>query len=533
MVRLLVFVFIAGLCPGQLAWAEPSSKPKNGECTAYWRSRGFSTDGAAGKNTLFRPADKETYPAFYKRLDRKNCAKEWLVVIYMAADNDLSPFSFRDLWEMEASGSHPSVDVIAFQDAGGDTGMKYFHIAKSSKAVDYHDALENFVKKKGIGDQDPKEQEIAFLDEEGQRLVSSPVVREMPEGDSGNVKTMRAFLDWSLANYPSQRVMLLGWSHGQGFDAPANNAEIATEVGRGWERRTSNDGRQGGFAFDSTPKRTHMAVTEMAKEVRASLDRFRGTGREMEILGSDACLNQQVEFGYEWLGVATYVFGSSTIVQKKGFNYRTLLEWWGSHPYNETQALAEKIPALYGGSVGAGAGRKYSSYYDPFATMATWSVGALVPLRRGLEDLAAKLTAWINAGADDLEKLQRTEELRKEIGKSLRLGSISNDLFNLLQVFETWTKNKLEAGGAEETWSPLADEINNVRSVLNRSVLAKYIGKKYVSGLLRTSQGVAVWLPASERELKEMLPKFQKSRFYQGEGASSAWATLISHLFSP
>jgi len=481
---------------------------KNGECRTFWRGRGFSSEGPSGRNTLFRPGEREAYREYYRRLDRENCWKEWLIVIYMAADNDLSPYSFRDLWEMESVGSAPSVDVVAFHDSAGD-GTRYFHIAKNPRVLDIENTLRAFVRQEGLEQHEPQVQEEAFWEKRGLSLVVSPVVKLSPESDSGDIRTAGEFLLWAFKKYPSRRIMLVGWSHGEGFDAKKTDARPS--------------GRQGGFAFDYSSK-THMHATEMSEGLKRLLEKTRA-GKEIDILGSDACLNQQAEFAYEWKGTAEYLFGSSTIVQKKGFNYHSLLGWFSEHPLQPTAELAKKIPLLYGQSVKSTSHGKYSSYYDPSATMATWVVSELTFLKRAMDALGNTLFDWLDV-KDELQKIQRQEEMRKVIAKSLRLGAVSNDLFNFLQVLEVWAK--------EKDLKDIANAINTARRCLHKSVLEKYIGEKYQRGLLRTSLGVGIWLPTSDDEFEEMFPKFERALLYQTEAepkSLSEWGRFLKAIY--
>ena len=495
--------------------ADPPANPLV-ECRRTWNRQGYTEKGGDKKNTLYIPGQKESYPDFIERLNRTHCKKEWLILVYMAADNDLSPFSFRDLWEMESIGSSSYVDVVVFQDHAQKDGMFYYHMAENPEKKNYEMLFEKYLEQKGTEKKDKVDQEVDFLIQKGMEIVKSPIVKEFPEGDSGDVKTLIQFAEWAAIHYPSERIMLVGWSHGQGFDANIDGKEVEKELGTGWDKKL-NGSKQGGFAFDEKPKASHMRVTDLAVEMKKLLERLKRTS--LEIFGSDACLNQQVEFAYEWKGIADYVFGSSTIVQKKGFNYHTLLEWFWEHAHDSTADLAKKIPKLYGGSVGSGSGKKYSSYYDPWATMATWTVGEMEFLKNALEDLAGVLTLWIDAAEDEIDKLNRTKKLRKVFTDTQRLGGVSNDLFNFLQVLgSVFSDNK-----------PILKEVNSCRDLLRRSILSEYIGTKYRSGLLSTSLGVALWLPQKAEEWKEMLPKFSQSRFYAGK--NSPWRQLMGRMF--
>lgn len=496
-------------CLAQLAHAFTPDTP-DGECAAAWQAHGI-----AASSTLFDPAGPESYDAFYRRLQRDRCFKEWLVVIYMAADNSLSPYSYRDLWEMQAAGSSLEVDTVAFHDSANQDGFRYYHIAHRAHQHDYRLDLPAFVQAQELDEATPEQQEEAYLNAHGPELVVSPAVETLPEGNSASRESIAAFLQWALTHYPSRRVLFVGWSHGAGFAAPAEEGA-----------------KRFRFAVDLA-QHDYLPVSEVTSAVREAQAKYRG-GTPFDVFGSDACLNQQVEFGFEWLGLADYVFGSSTIVQNKGFNYRSLLGTFNRAPQAPTADLARKIPALYGRSVTERAGHKYSSYYDPNATMATWTMSELPALKRAWETLADRLNAWVEAAAG-VERTNRIEELKKTFARGLRLGGTSTDMYNLLQVLEVWAKGARDANrdGQADFWQSVCAAINGANDALENSVWARFIGSAYQQGLVLTSKGVAIWLPASASEYRQLFPTFARSQFYAGAPpqALSTWAQLVQRVY--
>jgi len=522
------------------------------ECKKYWRKNHIT-------NTLPTPGMSwEDYAKYYDRIGRGNCYKQWTAIIYMAADNDLSPFAWHDLWAMESIGSAVSDDVLVFLDNAQVDGMRYLHIANNKDQLGKDGkplkTLEQFIKEEQLEKVNKYERELSFLQKEGPNLVVSPdAVKPLPEGDSGSLVTASNFIQWALKRYPSRRVLLIGWSHGLGFDAPLpeeQRKKISEELG---PLAVPKKGKKGGFALDLNPNNgkdeaTYMTVTEMAQGLRQIVENLRG-GRPIDIIGSDACLNQQAEFAYEWgpddvrhkPAVARYVFGSSTIVQKKGFNYHILLDWIKDHPEKPPEELAEEIPELYRRSVSpyfVGERSKFASYVDPFATMATWDTPKLLYVYRALEDLGQVLLDWINENKEESDS--RVREFRREIiAKAHRFGGISSDLYNILQVMEAWAEHNIKENNPPEAqWRAILREVKSASSRLGDSVLASYVGDEYLqlgtSAAIKTSKGVAIWLPTTREEAAEMLPRLRQGRFYQREGTTdkpSTWSKFVERLY--
>ena len=113
----------------------------------------------------------------------------WTVMVYMAADNDLTVAGLGDLTEMDAAGDDPEVQVVVqaeFSPAilaqyGCDAsclGLSNFNTVRLSSDADAVD----------IGNQD----------------MTDPAV-------------LRDFVTWARSNYPAERFILIPWNHGGGY----------------------------------------------------------------------------------------------------------------------------------------------------------------------------------------------------------------------------------------------------------------------------------------------------------------------------
>lgn len=491
------------------ALAKPFEPPyaTNGECKVYWRSKGYSSESEDPLlRTIFDPKGSETYAHYIgpDRLDRAHCWKQWLIVVYMAGDNDLSPFSYRDIWEMQAQGEDVSVDTVVFHVSAKEKGARYYHVAYTHNQDDYREEIEEFLKTHPQYETlPPADQEVAWLNENGPSLVTSPLVRTLPDAKSADRKSLADFLAWAFRSYPSRRVLFMGWGHGKGFETAPGGS---------------------------------LPVTDVVAELKAQAARHRG-GNPVDIAGSDSCLNQQVDYGAEWEGMADYLFGSSTIVQKKGFNYRVLLKWFGEHPNFETEDAAKQIPVIYRGSVTSGSGKKYSSYYDPYATMGVWETSRLTALKASIETAGRALNAWLDAATDPLDKIERRKTLLAEVAKIQRLGGVAYDLHLVLQVLEDWTQVASAASPDAAEKRQLAAIRQAARGVLARldeTVIAKFIGRKYLQPVTLVnpaeldSAGVSIWIPATKDETETFLPRFRAGRFHQGP---TEWSRFVAQLF--
>jgi hypothetical protein len=456
----------------------------------------------------------------------------------MAADNDLSPYGFRDIWEAEGVGSTYDVDVHIFNDSLEKDGNYYYHLQRRKEAFPYKKLFDDFItKNEDLKSSKPWDQEEAFLNYLGRnkqkelpKFITSPVLFQEEEsedgkkGDSGNVETAGKFVKWVLTNFPSRRLMILGWSHGEGFSSQKIRPNT---VAKAIENRMNNavadanvKSKEGGFAFDYTSK-THMDVVAITDGIKEIIRHYR-KGHEIDIVGSDACLNQEMEFVYQWKGLAEYFFGSSQLTQGKGFNYRLFLDWFTRNAKLSTDAIAKQIPILYEKSVNPRLKSSvYSSYQDPSATMTTLTVSELERVRANLDDLAGSLKKWLISPKEETDRIARSVELQKKMESVLNFSNISKDLFNFLQVIDVWAKDKGEEG------KEIGKKVNATMDSLRQATLAKYIGPAYEKGLVNTSQGVAIWIPLDVDEYKKRLPEYQQSKFYK----DSTWSSFIKTLY--
>ncbi|MCB0384947.1 MAG: hypothetical protein KDD43_06110, partial [Bdellovibrionales bacterium] len=149
----------------------------------------------------------EGYSSWLNRTQRQNCFKDWTVLVYMAADNDLSPYALADLYEMEAdfvSGNYAAstlkTDLIVEVDTADKEGARRFHMFQSPREY-----------RTDIG--------MPVIRSWDAQTVRSPLVQIVPEDRSDHTERLREFLEWAVTNYPSQHYMVMIWGHGQGWTA--------------------------------------------------------------------------------------------------------------------------------------------------------------------------------------------------------------------------------------------------------------------------------------------------------------------------
>lgn len=240
---------------------------------------------------------------------RSTSPKEWTVLIYVSARNDLCLDAIKDVNEMEAAGSTDRVNVVAelgriacepfFNPFTGVTeplppqadwtGSRRFLIRKDSDAL----------------------------------TITSPVLQHFPDADMGDWKHLAEFITWGKASFPAKNYLLVVGGHGAGW--------------RG-VKPTANKG----ISYDE-PSKNHISPSELARAIKA--------GGGVNVYASDACLMQTFEVVYELRDSAEYVVGSQESTPAGGYNYAAFLRALAEDPGDAlaaSQAIMRSFAGFYG-----------------------------------------------------------------------------------------------------------------------------------------------------------------------------------------
>jgi len=171
--------------------------------------------------------------------------REWTLLVFINADNNLEENGLEDISEMELVGSTPEVSVVVqidrhsgyTQDDGDWTGARRYLVTE---------------------DQDMSS-------------IGSPVLEDLGEVDMGQGDTAVAFFEWGVENYPAPRVGFVFWNHGDG-----------------WSARGPGDEPLKGLSSDD---QSGHSISVAEGELEDALDQMTDVlGRKLDLLGFDACL---------------------------------------------------------------------------------------------------------------------------------------------------------------------------------------------------------------------------------------------------
>ncbi len=442
-------------------------------------------------------------PTRQNTLKRKDCEKEWTLLVYMAADNNLSPFAIEDLLEMEkpvwnsnqgsATSSH--IDVLTQLDSQGDHGVQRRQMYSYKKS------------------------------EDNLKTVLSPVVEELPENDSANPQNLYDFLKWGLDEYPSRHVMVVIWGHGQGW--------------------TSGIGSYGGIAFDDTSN-SKMSIQEMAHVIH-SYSKSERPERGIDILASDACLMQSLEVLSELAGDLSnlveqsvdYVVGSTEKQSAYGLPYHSILKFL-NHLYmndksfsfraktrDDAYLVASALPALTKQNFTLGPSDAQS---ERSLTLSSVSIIQLKQtMMPNMYNLARVLKKQLASNDNDLiEWLDTLSLLISYEGENRDLGAWTQSLDNFVQ----------ERLHNDLSYLELSKAVDAFREALSATVIAYSLGSRYSEKreqlYLLGFKAVSMWVPDDLLSYQLRRNDFLNSnmyRFHSLEDQKNSWAELQDYIY--
>ena len=232
--------------------------------------------------------------------------KEWLIIYYGAADNNLTDYLYSDMNEVENVGSDKNTHIVAFFDAGkksynypwtqGPSGTAQ----GNSKNPPYtlptpFEGAKIFYLKK---DNNPKK-------------VTSPVIANLGQVNSADPKFMADVISTLIKKYPAKHV-----------------AVIISDHGGGWE----------GAVEDDHPRRKFMNLGEIKEAIKRVYEQ---TGRKIDLLGWDACLMGSAEVAYALKPYVNIMVGSEQFEGGDGWPYPSIFATGALKALQE--ALSKKL----------------------------------------------------------------------------------------------------------------------------------------------------------------------------------------------
>ncbi len=248
-------------------------------------------DSALDDETDNTEEDNEEYAQVISPLVTE---REWSILVYMGADNNLEASALEDLYEMEQSllnTAQVNVLVLLDRSAQYDTSNGNWSGAKLLKL--------KTGKASGIN---------SIISEEIDCDLLSIKIGSSVSLDMSSPYVLESALSFMKELYPANHYGLVIWGHGTGW--------------RGEDSELYEENLFKGFAYDDSSQ-TYMTL----KQLGNALERNEN-GSKLDFLAFDTCFASELEVLYELKDSAEYIVGSEGLLLYSGWNYQKLFDYF-------------------------------------------------------------------------------------------------------------------------------------------------------------------------------------------------------------
>lgn len=235
---------------------------------------------------------------------------EWTVMVYLDADNNLESAGIDDINEMEMVGSTSEVNIVVQVDR-----IPYNVLASNNEG--YLDDISN-------NNWTNTRRYYITPDYNPYTINSQLISSNLGELNMGDPQTLIDFATWAVTEYPAKKYLLVIWNHGGGFRSPAY---------------TSRD-----IAWDDTSGGDKITMPELEYALSAISVQM---GKNIDIVGMDACLMAMTEVAYQIKDYADILVTSEESEPNDGWPYDTILGELVGDPTMSSTQLADTIVSRY------------------------------------------------------------------------------------------------------------------------------------------------------------------------------------------
>jgi len=429
-----------------------------------------------------------TIPQTRKRSPQKN----WTIIIYIAADNDLRSFAARNIKQMASIGSNEYMNILVHLDiriTGNKKITRRYYVEKDKILhMNAHNSA-------------------------SQRM------------DSGNPQTLISCCDWAINDYPAHEYALFFWNHGTGvidpghgrlinpaelftFNPTTNKLELDRSIGfldliNNLDTDEFSQIDQRGICWDDTTgnyltnRKLDMALNNICKK---NLN-----GKKFSIIGFDACLMSMLETASLIKNYAHIMVGSQEVELGTGWNYAKVLAPF-AYQSLEKEAFAKHIVQMYY--------RAYSILTNDF-TLSAINLNAITNLEKNLDWVARLLLQCLenqkNKSVSQAIKASRNRLICTHFDEPSYID-LYHFYFNLQRNIKRFTfTNQHKNKALPET---LYQTIEKGKELIRGLIIANTVGKN-----LKNARGVSIYFP--ERRIHS---SYQQAPF----ASTNSWPKFLT-----
>lgn len=229
--------------------------------------------------------------------------RQWSLLIYMAADNDLEASALEDIFEMELSHLNTNkVSVFVLLDRSNSydssnynwSGTKLYKL-KTGRSPECKTIISEEISCEEIGLEKDSYTEL----------------------DMSSKYTLAKTINFIKKQYPSEQLGLIMWGHGTG-----------------WRGKTFSNVGAKGFAYDDSTG-SYMTLKQFGDGLSAALN-----GQKLDFLGLDTCFGGEIEVMYELRNKTKYAVGTEGLVLLSGWDYEKIFNKFNDFRNKSPRVLA-------------------------------------------------------------------------------------------------------------------------------------------------------------------------------------------------
>ena len=226
---------------------------------------------------------------------RDNTA-EWTVMIYLDADNDLESAGINDINEMEIIGSSSNVNIVV----------------QADRIPGYDISNSNWTTTRRY-----------YITQDSNPILINSEFNDLGELNMGDPDTLVDFASWAVTKYPAKKYLMVIWNHGGGFRSLSLTK---------------------GIAQDDTSGKDIITMSELEDALSAISVQM---GKNIDIVGMDACSMAMIEVAYQIKDSADILVTSEELEPGDGWPYDTILAQLAANPTMSPTQLAIDIVDKY------------------------------------------------------------------------------------------------------------------------------------------------------------------------------------------
>lgn len=407
---------------------------------------------------------------------------DWLLLVYMAADNNLNYFAWHNIKQMATTGSNKNITAVIQLNEPGANKKTQRYLIEQNKAI----------------------------------LLNEDQVAAGKKLNTGDPQTLIDFCLETINQFPANHIALILWDHGTGYLDPMrtklinphelfqlNPSDMMLEL-----NRTDNDfinqidyaGYLRGICFDET----HHSYLSNQKLDYALQTICRNTQRKFDFIGLDACMMQMLEFGCLLQPYADLMVGSQEVELGAGWNYKYILAPFAEKSFTAHEFTSHIVNCYQ---------RAYSRITHDY-TLSAVNLAAIPELANNINTVSNILQHCLKVQENNSVRQTLTNCRSKknctcfDEPSYLDLGHLYKNILANLGNFKLKTD--------QEKINQLQSELENGLKQLQEIVLANTKGKNLIN-----AQGLSIYFPE-----KSMHISYPKTPF----AANNNWVNLI-HAF--